>query len=114
MQNAGDGPVIAKKEPAPQLVSWCGADRKGANPMAQSRPLEKIESMLPAETADKLRAAEDAAQYAGEHARIIGHNLRKVGSNFLQAARTSVRSNPTRALATAGAVGFVVGVLWKS
>lgn len=89
-------------------------DDTWTEPMAQARPLEKIESMLPADTAEKLRAAEDVAQVAGEHAKLIASNISDVASRLSRAAAASMRRDPVKALVTAGAVGFVVGVLWKS
>ena len=74
----------------------------------------RLESALPPETAEMLHVAEDAARAASETARKMVANMAKVGSDVGDGLRRSVRDEPVKTILGALAVGFLVGVLWKS
>lgn len=61
--------------------------------------------------ADKV---EDVATRAAEHGREAGEQVQKVAGNVKGAVEKSVREQPMITLAMAGAIGFLLGALWKS
>lgn len=74
----------------------------------------RLESAFPPETAEMLHVAEDAARAASETARKMASNMAKVGGDIGHGLSRSVRDEPVKTILGALAVGFLVGVLWKS
>jgi ElaB/YqjD/DUF883 family membrane-anchored ribosome-binding protein len=87
----------------------------------------------PAEMAEQV--ADKAAEYAGkageqfdravegadatirsvaEHGREAGERVQEVAGNFKTAVDKSMKDQPMATLAVVGALGFVLGALWKS
>lgn len=57
---------------------------------------------------------ESAAASVVKHGRDVGNNVQEVAGNLRQAVDTSVKEQPMATLAIAGAIGFVLGALWKT
>ena len=58
--------------------------------------------------------AEGIAGSAADQVREVGDRAGEVAGNFKSAVAKSVKDQPMATLATAAAVGFVLGALWKS
>ena len=67
---------------------------------------EKIESAMGSADA-MVRSAADQGREAGER-------VQEVAGNFKSAVDKSVKDQPMATLAVVGALGFVLGALWKS
>ena len=74
----------------------------------------KIEAAMPPEAAEMLHVAADAAHAASTTARQMAANVVKVSGDLRDGLRSSVRDEPMKTLLGALAIGFVLGVLWKS
>lgn len=61
-----------------------------------------------------LDSAEAAARSVADGSREASERVTEVAGNFKTAIDKSVRDQPLATLAVAGALGFVLGALWKS
>jgi len=61
-----------------------------------------------------LENAEATVRSAAEQGREAGERVQEVTGNFKSAVDKSVKDQPMATLALVGALGFVLGALWKS
>ena len=61
-----------------------------------------------------MHGAERTAERLSEQGREAGERMTEVAGNLRGAVDKSVRDQPMATLAVAGALGFVLGALWKS
>lgn len=58
--------------------------------------------------------AEQTANHIADQSRQAGKHVKEVAGNFKGALDKSVKDQPMATLAVAGALGFVLGAIWKA
>jgi len=61
-----------------------------------------------------VEGADATIRSVAEHGREAGERVQQVAGNFKTAIDKSVKDQPMATLAVVGALGFVLGALWKS
>jgi ElaB/YqjD/DUF883 family membrane-anchored ribosome-binding protein len=61
-----------------------------------------------------MESADATIRSAADHGREAGERVQEVAGNLKTAVNKSVKDQPMATLAVAGALGFVLGALWKS
>jgi len=61
-----------------------------------------------------VESAEGAMRSVADQGREAGERVQEVAGNFKSAVDKSVKDQPMATLAVVGALGFVLGALWKS
>jgi ElaB/YqjD/DUF883 family membrane-anchored ribosome-binding protein len=61
-----------------------------------------------------VEGADATIRSVAEHGREAGERVQEVAGNFKSAVNKSVKDQPMATLAVVGALGFVLGALWKS
>ena len=61
-----------------------------------------------------MEGAEGAMRSVADQGREAGERVQEVAGNFKSAVDKSVKDQPMATLAVVGAIGFVLGALWKS
>ena len=75
---------------------------------------EKIADKAMDTLGDVAGRAQDLAGRVADQGREVGDRVQEVAGNMKGAVDNSIKDQPMATLAVAGAIGFVLGALWKS